>query len=283
MSKVTIGIPFYNAEKFLSEAIESVLSQKFQDWKLILIDDGSVDRSVDIAKLYAATDSRIKIYADGTNKGLAYRLNEITRLTDTEFLARMDADDVMHPSRISEQIKVLTADPEIDVLGTNAYTMDENGMLIGLRIKDVFDDQTKTVESFIHPTIMARTSWYENNPYDESALRMEDAELWFRTRDSSQFKVLLAPLFFYREVGRNYYKKYLSAYKCRKYVLNKYHNHLYWRKFFNHHLIVGSIYAIFNIFGKENLLIKRRNELLISKSIHYQCFIDQNKDKAGLD
>ena len=126
---VTIGLPFYNAEKYLALAIESVLQQTYTDWELLLLDDGSTDDSLSIAQSYAQKDSRIKVISDGKNKNLATRLNELPSLAQGLYLARMDADDIMHPARIERQLAVLKTHPEIDVLGTNAYIInDENAV-----------------------------------------------------------------------------------------------------------------------------------------------------------
>ena len=104
---VTIAIPFYNAEKYLAQAIDSVVWQTYHNWELLLIDDGSTDRSLEIAKEYVLKDKRIKIFSDGDNKNLGYRLNQIPNLVDTLYLARMDADDLMDADRLKIQLDYL--------------------------------------------------------------------------------------------------------------------------------------------------------------------------------
>ena len=74
---ISIGIPFYNAERYLSYAILSVLSQSYKEWELILTDDGSSDNSLGIANMYAEKDSRIRVVSDGMNKKLPYRLSQL--------------------------------------------------------------------------------------------------------------------------------------------------------------------------------------------------------------
>src|SRR5690554_4188978 len=93
LPSVSIGIPFFNAEAYLLDAIKSVFAQTHQNWELILLDDGSTDRSLEIAR--SIDDPRVRVYSDGQNKHLAARLNEIARLARYEYLARMDADDLM--------------------------------------------------------------------------------------------------------------------------------------------------------------------------------------------
>ena len=121
---ITVAIPFYNAQNFLADSIESVLNQTYKEWQLILIDDGSKDKSLEIAKQYAQNDNRILVISDGDNKNLGSRLNQIAKLAKTRYLARMDADDIMHPQRLQRQFEILENNPNIDVLGTNAYVID---------------------------------------------------------------------------------------------------------------------------------------------------------------
>jgi glycosyltransferase involved in cell wall biosynthesis len=133
MKPITIAIPFYNAEKYLEETVESVLQQSFKDFYLLLIDDGSTDNSVAIAQKLAAKDSRVQVFSDGQNKNLGYRLNQIPSLVQTEFLVRMDADDIMHPEKIEKQYQTFLENPEIDVLGTNVYSIDDKNLVFGIR------------------------------------------------------------------------------------------------------------------------------------------------------
>ena len=123
--KLTVAIPIYNAERFLDEAIQSVLAQTYKDFELWLVDDGSTDNSMKIAEKYLK-DSRVKVFSDGKNLQLSIRLNKIAQEVQTEYLMRMDSDDMMHPQKIEKQMAVLEAHPEIDVLGTNAFSIDEN-------------------------------------------------------------------------------------------------------------------------------------------------------------
>lgn len=260
---ITVAIPFYNAEKFLAKAIDSVLNQTYKDFELILLDDGSTDSSLNIAEKYAKLDGRIKVYSDGFNKNLGYRLNQIPALVKTEYLARMDADDVMHPMKLEKQLEILEKRDDIDVLGTNAFTINSDNKVVGIRMQPSQD--IVKVKSFIHPTIMARTQWFLDNPYDVDAVRMEDAELWFRTSHRYSFYVTKEPLFFYREFGCDYYKKYFATYKSRKYILNKYKNNKTWRDFFIKMLIKSYVYCFFNLISQEQFLINRRNEVLLNK------------------
>lgn len=255
---VTIAIPFYNGEKYLELAIQSVLAQTYKDWKLILLDDGSTDNSLAIANEYEKKDTRIKVHSDGQNKNLGYRLNQIPNLVDTKYLARMDADDIMHPKRIETQLEILETHPEIDVLGTNAYSINEYNEVEGIRIAtDLDHPKLMDCTTFIHPTIMAKTEWFRDNPYDVKAVRVEDYELWSRTKEQSIFKQYSEPLLYYREFGYDYYKKYFKGVKSMFYVANKE------GKITNYNIAIKYccktiIYFCFNILGMEKVLIRKR-------------------------
>ena len=123
MNLVYVGIPFYNAEKYLDYAIRSVLNQTYTNWKMTLIDDGSTDSSLALARKYTS-DTRVKVISDGRNKGLVYRLNELVKLSDCKYFVRMDADDIMHPQRLEKQLRYLEEHPQADVVGSWAYSID---------------------------------------------------------------------------------------------------------------------------------------------------------------
>lgn len=207
-SQITIGIPFFNDSRYLDMAIRSVINQTYQDWALLLVDDGSSDGSLEIAKKHAEKDSRISVISNGENKKLPYRLNQIAQLAKTPYLARMDADDIMHPERLEKQLGILESNQEIDVLGTNAYSIDANNEIRGVRYKVNKLAELEECSGFIHPSIVARTSWFLVNPYDENLERAQDSELWQRTQLFSCFYRLNDPLLYYREVSNGYYKKY---------------------------------------------------------------------------
>lgn len=265
MAKVTIAIPFYNGEKYLGKAIKSVIDQTYTDWELLLIDDGSNDSSFDIAKYYENQDHRIKIYKDGENKNLGYRLNQIPSLVDTEYLCRMDADDIMHPQKIMSQITYLENNPETDILGTNAYSIDSEDNVQGIRFLPE-NSLATDVRSFIHPTIMGRTEWFKNNPYDVNAIRIEDAELWLRTYKLNNFKTLNQPLFFYREFGSKYYQKYFKGIPSLFYIIKK-HRFKTDFIFFGIKYVLSSIKMyLYYFFGKEDVPIKNRNKVVFKKS-----------------
>ena len=222
MIQVSIGIPFYNAQDFLEQAILSVLNQDFKSFELLLIDDGSTDRSLDIA--YHFQDERIKVIHDGQNKGLSARLNELVALSIGEYFVRMDADDIMFPQRISRQLAYLQQHNEVDVVGCSAVTIDIKNKITGIICYPEHPNNISNVikhQCFIHPSIMAKRSWFVQNPYDEGAIRMEDYNLWMRTFSKYRFYNIVEPLLFYRVSGLPYLNKYLLSMKGERKELQK--------------------------------------------------------------
>ncbi|POY38093.1 glycosyl transferase family 2 [Flavobacterium alvei] len=261
---ISIAIPFYNTEKYLELAIQSIVDQTYQNWKLILIDDGSTDHSLSIARKFE-NDPRVTIYSDGQNKNMSFRLNEFAHKVTTKYLARMDADDIMHPNKIEKQLQILELHPEIDVLGTNAYSINEKSIIEGIRLKFPEGEELSTVDTFIHPTIVAKTAWFVANPYDIKIERIDDKELWFRTHKKYNFQILTEPLFFYREFGNDYYKKYFKGFKYMLYALRKHNYDLDLLQFGIKYSLAGVVYCLFNSVGKENILVNRRNAIKINK------------------
>lgn len=211
---VTVGIPFLNCEATLELAIKSVYAQTLENWELILVDDGSEDNSLNIAR--SLSDSRIVVLSDGHRRGLAARLNQICAVAKGRFLARMDGDDVMHPDRLRRQVEYLEQNHAISAVGSGLYIIDGDSSPWGVaglsdlvvqpsRRTDVLDNP-----GFPHGCMMARTAWFRQNLYDESFLRAEDLDLWCRVLNNNTVARIGLPLYFYRvrkSVGLSQYIK----------------------------------------------------------------------------
>ena len=223
MPRVTIGLPFFNPGRYLEPAIKSILAQTCTDWELILVNDGSTDDSLDVA--LAIEDRRIRVLSDGVNRGLTARLNQIARQADGEFIARMDADDLMGDERLSHQVAYLDCHPNVSALGTSAYVLDEDACVIGLL--EVPSDPTEIRRRLIqhnlmlHSTVMLRRQLLlEVGGYDENLRYVEDYELWFRLLAKSQLANLQEPLAAFRlhqtsSSWRNHRQQILSGLKAR--------------------------------------------------------------------
>lgn len=218
--RVTIGLPFLNAERTLAGAVRSVFAQTFTAWHLVLLDDGSTDGSLALAR--RLTDPRVTVRSDGAHRGLAARLNELAALAEAPLLARMDADDLMHPERLARQVAYLDAHSDTDALGTGAYTMDADGTLHGQRWADPVPASVPallTRELFVHPTVTFRTPFARAHTYDPAYPRAEDLALWCRIRPRARLAVLPEPLLFYREPLRPDLQAYATTARSRRRLL----------------------------------------------------------------
>lgn len=138
---VSVFIPVYNSEKFLSQAIESVLSQTYNNFELIIIDDGSTDKSYQISKKYLKLDSRIRLFKNDKNMGVGFTFNRAIGESKGNFIARMDSDDVMVCNRLEKQIDFMKKNRDIVCLGSWMKEINEKNEIIGERITPLFHRQ----------------------------------------------------------------------------------------------------------------------------------------------
>lgn len=218
LPSVTIGIPFFNAEATLLDSVRSVFAQTHQDWELILLDDGSTDGSLEIAR--SIDDPRVRVYSDGQNKRLAARLNEMTRLAKHEYMARMDADDLMSPRRIERQLELLVSRSDIDLVATGVCSLSDDYRPVGIR--PVAPGHAVTPRGLLsgqsgilHGSVLGRREWFQRNPYKESLAKSQDTNLWVRAYSRNDLRVAFVPdpMYYYREDGNVSTPKLLLAYR----------------------------------------------------------------------
>ena len=147
---VCVVLPFYNAQETLRNAVFSVLNQSYFSWQLILLNDGSVDNSVDTISDLVDNDS-VFLFSDKTNRGLIYRLNQMVELTDAPFIARMDADDLMHPDRLRLQMEAFRADSQLDIVSTGMAIMNSDYRVVVFGV---------WMDSPHYPTILSTAAWF---------------------------------------------------------------------------------------------------------------------------
>ncbi|GFO55066.1 hypothetical protein GMSM_20730 [Geomonas sp. Red276] len=224
---ISIGIPFYNAEAFLADAIRSVFAQSYQDWELILVDDGSTDGSLEIAR--SVRDPRVRVISDGTNKRLPYRLNQITAEARYPLIGRMDADDLISPTRFEKQVRILDEHPELDLVTTGVCSVTNDRRPVGVRCGSPDDEITGrgllTCRcAVVHAAMLGRRAWFQRNPYDPAANRAEDYELWLRAFSKNDFKlhILNEPLYYYREEENITPKRLIASYRSQRGLYRRY-------------------------------------------------------------
>ena len=199
--KVSIIMPVYNAEKYLREAIESILNQTFTDFEFIIIYDPSFDNTLNIINSYS--DARIRIIENKKRTGLVKSLNKAVRYTHGEYIARQDADDISLPNRLKLQLDFLEKHPEVALLGTGIYVINEKGETIEKRI--MHPNPKKSLlkgNRFIHGSVMFRKPVIDElGTYNELFKNSEDYELWLRLSQKYDVNNLTLPLYELRSHG----------------------------------------------------------------------------------
>ena len=204
---VSVIIPCYNCEKYLMEAIDSIITQTYKHLEIIIINDGSTDNTVSIINDLIKKDSRIVYIDNHQNIGLIASLNKGIASATGKYIARMDSDDVSLSNRIDMQVRYMEEHPKIAVCGTNSIIINENGDVIEKSHLPISESDNRCFMAFsstlYHPTVMIRTECIKEELYDEKFKYAEDYELWCRMIFSRSENVVNLPdyLFKYRKVG----------------------------------------------------------------------------------
>ena len=181
--KATVLMSVFNGEKYLKEAIESILGQTFSDFEFLIINDGSTDSSKEIILSY--NDPRIRYVENEKNIGLTKSLNKGLALAQGEYIARMDADDVSLPERLEKQVNFLDSQKDIVLAGSHSDFINEDGKVFKT------NKRTYTKEElyynltfgnvFPHSSAMFRKKEIlDMGGYDDFFKQAQDHELWFR-------------------------------------------------------------------------------------------------------
>lgn len=215
--KISVIMGIYNCEKTLPEAIESVLAQTYTNWELIMCDDGSKDKTYEVAEDYQKENpDKIILLKNAANKKLAATLNHCLSVATGDYIARMDADDMNLPERFEKEVEFLNSHPDIACVGTGMIVFDDDGDR-SIRLGNEHPTKMCLIHAtpFFHPTIMMRKDAYDAlGGYISSpeTLRAEDVDLWFRffERGFSGY-VIQEPLYRYRESLQDFKKRSVKA------------------------------------------------------------------------
>lgn len=193
--QISIIMPAYNAEKYVAEAINSILAQTFTDFEFIIINDASADSTKNIIESFQ--DPRIKLINNEQNQGVAKSLNIGISAAKGKYIARMDADDISLPQRFQTQFDFMEQNPDIDICGSWAKTFGAEEKSIKFPEKHVdIKDSSFFSCAMVHPTVMFKKDL--NLQYFSDFTRAEDYDLWCRKIDSWKFANISKVLLFYR-------------------------------------------------------------------------------------
>lgn len=195
---VSVILSVFNGERYLQEAIDSILDQTFKDFEFIIVNDGSTDASTSILKCY--DDPRIIHVSNSTNQGLIASLNKGLSRASGQFIARQDADDISFPNRLEEQVKTFNESPQLVLVGSNYHHIDKTGRQIRLRSTPLNDTEIRWhllfENPFAHGSVMMRANILHRHGllYNKDILHAEDFDLWSRLLHYGMGKNIEQPL-----------------------------------------------------------------------------------------
>lgn len=199
---VSIIMSVYNTELYLREAVISIINQSYRNLEILICNDCSTDKSQEILTDLAQQDQRIILINNNENFKLAKSLNKLIDLSHGKYIARMDADDISHPERITKEVLFLENNPEFDIVGCNAWNINAKNLITGESFLPTTNEDIQIFKDFFppfyHPTVVFRANFLKENKYNEDYVYAQDFELWLRLLKKTKAYNLNEHLFLYR-------------------------------------------------------------------------------------
>jgi glycosyltransferase involved in cell wall biosynthesis len=201
MPKVSVLLPVYNGERYIVQSVESILRQSYRDFELIVVNDGSTDRTGTLIK--GLSDHRINLL-EQENQGLTRTLNNALKVIKGEYIARQDADDLSHPDRLLRQVEFLDTRLDVGLVGSVCLCLNEDGEIIGqtppltdpLKLRKILRERGNP---FVHGSVMFRRECIGKvGGYRIEMDRAEDYDLWLRISEYYEIAKLKEPLYLWR-------------------------------------------------------------------------------------
>ncbi|MCL2038757.1 glycosyltransferase [Candidatus Saccharibacteria bacterium] len=226
--KVSVVMPIYNCERYLADAVDSILSQTFKDWELIICDDGSSDNTYSIAKKYAQKHSKkIKLLRNNQNLKIQKTLNKCLKHARGEYIARMDGDDLTERNRLKLEVEFLDSHVQYALVSSQLAMFDESGIIgrAKFRVGEVVkEDFIRHPAVFCHAAMMIRRSALEavgGYSIGEEFARVEDIDLWLKLYENGYKGYNLPEVLYHQRndtdtMARRTKQNYLNEYGIRK-------------------------------------------------------------------
>lgn len=206
---VSVRIPSYNHEKYIRDCISSILNQTYSDFEIVIVDDCSTDRSVDVIRSFH--DPRIKLEVLPRNSGMNVAVERCMQLGTGKYVANLSSDDLWEPTKLEKQVAFLEQHPEYDAVFTQVQAVGENGQPLGsAEYVSPFDFTNRSPEQWLwrffylgnclcNPSVMIRREVYEAFGYqDKRLVSLSDFELWVKLSFQHRFWILNEELTLFR-------------------------------------------------------------------------------------
>ena len=190
--EVSVVMSAFNSEEFISDSINSILNQEFKDFEFIIVNDGSTDNTLSIINKYQKIDNRIKVI-NQKNCGIPKSLNNAVSVANSNFIARIDADDISLPSRLSTQLKYLKSNSNLGFVFSSFILIDKSGKKIQKKIISTNSYQVRSnllngINNIAHSSVMFRKDlFFEVGKYRNRFKKSQDIDLWIRMTDKYEF------------------------------------------------------------------------------------------------
>lgn len=211
---VSVIMPAYNVEKYISNAIESIINQTYKDWELIIVDDGSSDNTLKVISEYSDKDNRIRVFKI-PHSGRGRARNICLQHCTGKYIAICDSDDICLPNRFEKQVKYLNENPEIGIVSSSkVICIDEQSKpLFEMEAPETTQEIHKTFDrnqmGLINPAAMIRSDLFKIfGGFDENLLRAQDYGFYKKVCNKVKFAAIPEPLVLYRTSGLTLPKKY---------------------------------------------------------------------------
>lgn len=223
MAKVSVIIPVYNYGEFLKKAIESVLAQNFEDYELIIVNDGSTDNTSEVLKAYEGMN-KIKLITHKKNQGLVRSCHEAIEASTGEYIIRLDADDYFDENALLVLAKVLDSNPEIGLVYPDYLLVSREGKIIDYVRLPKVNEEVKVLDIPANGAgAMFRRSCYEAVGGYDLSLRCQDGyDLWLKFLNRFRVYNVNLPLFYYRRHGSSLTSDNERILRTRRYIKQKF-------------------------------------------------------------
>lgn len=203
---VSVIMPAYNAQRYIGEAIESILNQTYHNLELIIIEDCSQDETYRVAKQYAEVDARVKLHRNECNKGIAFSTNRGIALSQGNYIALLDDDDVAAQERLQLQVSYLENHSDIDILGGRSQIIDSEGNVLRKSVEPRYNPKYLKAMllfnnvNFFNGTTMIRKEFIDRNSlcYQEECLGMQDYKFFIDSSKVGRLSSIDSILLYYR-------------------------------------------------------------------------------------
>jgi glycosyltransferase involved in cell wall biosynthesis len=268
---LSVILPVYNAELYLEDCLKSILNQTYKNYEIIIINDGSTDKSSKIIKEYSNYFYNVKIITR-ENKGLVYSLNQGIRESTGFYIVRMDADDICTKNRFETQVSFMEANSHVDICGSwvNFFNKTLKDETIWKTPKSSNDIELYLLfgSALAHPSVIMKSSIFKihNEWYNHEYRALEDYELWTRLSGEYCFQNVQAKLLYYRRHNESVTVTEKTVNSDNRLILKNSIRTRYFKKFSNHKLSSERL-SFLEVLGDNNKIILKSRISLLANSI----------------